>query len=192
VRFVGQDGMARYFSPQGRSMEKSFLRAPLEFRRVSSGFSLARLHPILNLIRAHKGVDYAAPMGTPVYAAGSGHIQFRGEKGGYGNVIEINHGGGIVTVYGHLARFAPLHAGSYVQQGETIAFVGMTGLATGPHLHYEFHVNGRYVDPQHVKLTDAGPIDPSLREEFQRQSAPLMAALDTSDRVAAAAPAVAR
>jgi murein DD-endopeptidase MepM/ murein hydrolase activator NlpD len=174
---VGPDGVAGYYSPAGRSMQKAFLRAPLEFQRISSGFSLARLHPILNTIRAHRGTDYAAPLGTPVYAAGSGRLHFRGEKGGYGNVIEIDHGNGIETVYGHLSRFAPLRAGAHVQQGETIGYVGMTGLATGPHLHFEFHINGRFVDPQKVKLPDSGPIDPALRADFARATTPLLQAL---------------
>ena len=177
VRYLRPDGEAGYYSPDGRSMEKAFLRAPLEFRRVSSGFSRARLHPILDRIRAHRGVDYAAPSGTPVYAAGSGRLRFRGWKGGYGNVIEIDHGGGIETVYGHLSRFAGVKAGAHVERGQTIGFVGMTGLATGPHLHYEFHVNGQYVDPRKVKLADARPIDPSLLADFELKTAPLRAAL---------------
>ncbi len=187
VRYVGPDGVAGYYSPDGRSMAKAFLRAPLEFRRISSGFSLARLHPILNTIRAHKGTDYAAPMGTPVYAAGAGHLFFRGVKGGYGNVIEIDHGGGIQTVYGHLSRFAAQHTGSHVEKGETIGYVGMTGLATGPHLHFEFHLNGQFVDPQQVKLPKAEPIDPALRADFERSSAPLLATLQppTPKQVAA-------
>ncbi len=178
VRYVNPQGVASYFSPDGHSMQKAFVRAPLEFKRVSSGFSSARLHPILNTIRAHQGTDYAAPEGTPVYAAGSGRIVFRGPRGGYGNAIEIDHGGGIQTVYGHLSRFAPLKAGARVQQGETIGYVGMTGLATGPHLHFEFHVDGRFVDPQRVKLPDAAPIDPQLRADFLRVTAPLLSALD--------------
>jgi len=186
VRYVDPDGVARYYTPEGRSMEKAFLRAPLEFRRVSSGFSLARLHPILNRIRAHKGVDYAAPIGTPVYAAGAGHIFFRGRKGGYGNVVEIDHGGGIVTVYGHLSRFAAPKAGAHVEQGQTIAYVGMTGLATGPHLHYEYHVNGQYVDPQKVKLPQALAIDPGLRPDFDHQTAPLLIALNRPEAPASA------
>ncbi len=180
VRYVGPDGVAGYYSPDGRSMQKAFLRAPLEFRRVSSGFSRARLHPILDRIRAHRGVDYAAPIGTPVLAAGAGRLRFRGWKGGYGNVIEIDHGGGIETVYGHLSRFAAARAGAHVERGQTIGFVGMTGLATGPHLHYEFHVNGQYVDPQRVKLADARPIDPSLFADFELKTAPLLAALAPS------------
>jgi len=179
VRYRAPDGSERYYSPDGRSMQKAFLRAPLEFRRVSSGFSRARYHPILDLVRAHQGVDYAAPNGTPVRAAGDGRIRFRGVRGGYGNLVEIDHGGGIVTVYGHLSRFAPTaRVGARVQQGQTIAYVGMTGLATGPHLHYEYRLNGRYLDPQHVKLPDATPLDPSLAADFQRQTAPLLAAIE--------------
>jgi murein DD-endopeptidase MepM/ murein hydrolase activator NlpD len=174
VRYIGPDGVARYFTPAGRSIEKQFLRAPLEFRRVSSSFSRARLHPILNTIRAHEGTDYAAPLGTPVYAAGDGRIRFRGQRGGYGNLIEIDHGGGFVTLYGHLSRFAPPKAGTHVTRGQTIGYVGMTGLATGPHLHYEFHVDGRFVDPQKVKLPDARPIDSALQADFERSSAPLL------------------
>jgi murein DD-endopeptidase MepM/ murein hydrolase activator NlpD len=178
VRYVSPAGVAGYFSPDGHSMQKAFLRAPLEFKRISSGFSTARLHPILNTIRAHQGTDYAAPEGTPVYAAGSGRVVFRGVRGGYGNAIEIDHGGGIQTVYGHLSRFAPPRLGEHVQQGETIGYVGMTGLATGPHLHFEFHMDGRFVDPQRVKLPDATPIDPQLRADFERVTAPLLAALN--------------
>lgn len=178
VRYRAPDGSERYYSPDGRSMQKAFLRAPLEFRRVSSVFSRARHHPILDLVRAHQGVDYAAPIGTPVRAAGDGRIRFRGQRGGYGNLIEIDHGGGIVTVYGHLSRFAAgARVGARVQQGQTIAYVGMTGLATGPHLHYEYRLNGRYLDPQHVKLPDATPLDPALAVDFQRQTAPLLAML---------------
>lgn len=178
VRYRSPDGTERYYSPDGRSMQKAFLRAPLEFRRISSGFSRARYHPILDLVRAHQGVDYAAPTGTPVRAAGDGRIRFRGVRGGYGNLIEIDHGGGIVTVYGHLSRFAgAARVGARVQQGQTIAYVGMTGLATGPHLHYEYRLNGRYLDPQHVKLPDATPLDASLAADFQRQTAPLLAAI---------------
>ncbi len=179
VRYRAPDGSERYYSPDGRSMQKAFLRAPLEFRRVSSVFSRARYHPILDLVRAHQGVDYAAPRGTPVRAAGDGRIRFRGVKGGYGNLLEIDHGAGIVTVYGHLARFANIaRVGARVQQGQTIAYVGMTGLATGPHLHYEYRLNGRYLDPQHVKLPDATPLEPSLATDFQRQTAPLLAMVE--------------
>lgn len=178
VRFVAPDGSVGYYSPDGHSMQKAFLRAPLEFRRVSSRFSTARWHPILNRVRAHEGVDYAAPSGTPVYAAGDGRIRFRGVRGGYGNLLEIEHGAGVVTVYGHLSRFASsARRGARVRQGQTVAFVGMTGLATGPHLHYEYRLNGRYLDPQRVKLPDSTPIAPELQAEFARQGAPRLAAL---------------
>ena len=181
VRYVDADGSAHYYTPDGRSMHKAFLRAPLEFTRVSSGFNLARKHPILNLIRAHKGVDYAAPIGTPVRAAGDGRITYAGLKGGYGNVVEIDHSRSITTVYGHLSRFAKgTRVGQHVTQGTVIAYVGMTGLATGPHLHYEYRVNGVFKNPQTVSLPDAQPIDASLRADFEARTAPLLASLEVS------------
>jgi murein DD-endopeptidase MepM/ murein hydrolase activator NlpD len=162
-------------------MHKAFLRAPVEFTRISSKFNSARLHPILNMIRAHKGVDYAAPIGTPVKAAGDGRIRYAGPKGGYGNVVEIEHTRSIVTVYGHLSRFAKgTHVGAHVSQGSIIAYVGMTGLATGPHLHYEYRVNGVFKNPQIVSLPDAEPIDARLRADFETRTAPLLATLDVS------------
>jgi murein DD-endopeptidase MepM/ murein hydrolase activator NlpD len=179
VRYVGPSGTADYYSPQGSSLHKAFLRAPLEFTRVSSPFSLHRLHPILNTIRAHKGVDYAAPIGTPVRAASDGRVLFAGVRGGYGNLVELDHSRGITTVYGHLSRFAHgLHAGERVTQGEVIAYVGMTGLATGPHLHYEYRVNGVFKNPQTVNFPEALPIDGALRADFLAQSAPLLASLN--------------
>ncbi len=188
VRYVNPDGGSGYYSPDGHPMQKAFLRAPLEFRRVSSGFSRGRYHPILNRIRAHKGTDYAAAQGTAVYAAGSGRVQFRGQKGGYGNMVEIDHGGGIVTAYGHLSRFATIaRQGAHVAQGATIGYVGMTGLATGPHLHYEYRVNGQFLDPQRVKLPDTRPIDAALLPGFQQQTAPLLAPLDGAPPAAVAA-----
>jgi murein DD-endopeptidase MepM/ murein hydrolase activator NlpD len=179
VRYVGPSGNADYYSPQGRSLHKAFLRAPLEFTRVSSPFSLHRLHPILNTIRAHQGVDYAAPIGTPVRAAGDGRVLFAGRRGGYGNLVELDHSRGITTVYGHLSRFTQgLHAGQHVAQGQVIAFVGMTGLATGPHLHYEYRVNGVFKNPQTVKLPEALPIDGPQRADFLAKSTPLLASLN--------------
>ncbi len=179
VRYVGPSGNADYYSPQGRSLHKAFLRAPLEFTRVSSPFSLHRLHPILNTIRAHKGVDYAAPIGTPVRAAGDGRVLFAGRRGGYGNLVELDHSRGITTVYGHLSRFAQgLHPGQHVAQGQVIAFVGMTGLATGPHLHYEYRVNGVFKNPQTVKFPEALPIDGPQRADFLAKSTVLLTSLD--------------
>src|SRR6185437_8933978 len=178
VRYVDPDGGIHYYTPDGKSMQKAFLRAPVAFTRVSSKFNTARRHPILNLIRAHKGIDYAAPMGTPVEAAGDGRIRFAGRKGGYGNVVEIDHSGGIVTVYGHLSRFAKgTHVGAHVTQGTVIAYVGMTGLATGPHLHYEYRVNGVFKNPQTVALPDAQPIDARWRDDFVAHSTPLLGTL---------------
>jgi murein DD-endopeptidase MepM/ murein hydrolase activator NlpD len=180
VRYVDPEGNAHFYTPDGRSMHKAFLRTPVEFTRISSRFNSARLHPILNTIRAHKGVDYAAPIGTPVRAAGDGRIRYAGPKGGYGNVVEIDHTRSIVTVYGHLSRFAKgTRVGQHVTQGTVIAFVGMTGLATGPHLHYEYRVNGVFKNPQTVSLPDAEPIDARWRPDFLVHSAPLLASLET-------------
>lgn len=181
VRYVDPDGTARYFTPDGRSLKKAFLRAPLEFTRVSSRFNPNRKHPVLNRIRAHRGVDYAAPTGTPVRAAGDGRVQFRGVKGGYGNVIELSHAGGVVTVYGHMSRFAKnLRAGQRVTQGQVIGYVGQTGLATGPHLHYEYRVHGVHKDPQKVKLPNAEPLPEALLADFRAQTTPLLAGLDAA------------
>ena len=179
VRYTDADGGSHYYTPDGRSLHKAFLRAPVEFTRVSSRFNSARMHPILNLIRAHKGVDYAAPEGTPVRAAGDGRVRFAGRKGGYGNVVEIEHSSSIVTVYGHLSRFARgTRVGAHVTQGVVIAYVGMTGLATGPHLHYEYRVNGVFKNPQTVSLPGANPIEARWREDFLAKSAPLLASLE--------------
>jgi murein DD-endopeptidase MepM/ murein hydrolase activator NlpD len=179
VRYVDPAGGTRYYTPEGKSVYKAFLRAPLQFTRVSSRFNMSRRHPILNTIRAHKGVDYAAPTGTPVRAAGDGRIRFAGVKGGYGNVLEIDHSRGIVTRYGHLSRFAKgMRVGKHVEQGTVIAFVGMTGLATGPHLHYEYQVNGVFKNPQSIKTAEVKSIDPKWMDDFRAKSAPLLASLE--------------
>jgi murein DD-endopeptidase MepM/ murein hydrolase activator NlpD len=179
VRYTDPTGGTHYYAPDGKSLQKPFLRAPVEFTRVSSKFNSARLHPILNTIRAHKGVDYAAPIGTPVHAAGEGRILYAGIMGGYGNVVQIDHGRGITTVYGHLSRFGQgIHAGTHVTQGTVIAYVGMTGLATGPHLHYEYRVNGVFKNPQTVALPGAEPMDPRWHDDFVSRAAPLLSSLD--------------
>ncbi len=181
VHFNSTDGtISSYFTPEGRSMQKQFLRAPVDFTRISSGFSLARLHPILNTIRAHKGIDYAAPTGTPIKAAGDGKVEFMGVRGGYGNAIVLDHGAGITTLYGHLSKFASIHTGARVIQGQIIGYVGRTGAATGPHLHYEYHLNGVYKDPRTVALPDARPIPMSYLAEFHHQADELLAGLDRS------------
>ncbi len=179
VRYVDSQGEARYYTPEGRSLRKAFLRAPLEFTRVSSRFNPNRRHPVLNRIRAHRGVDYAAPIGTPVKAAGDGRVRFRGVKGGYGNVVELAHANGVMTVYGHMSRFArQLRTGQRVTQGQVIGYVGQSGLATGPHLHYEYRLHGVYKDPQKVKLPSAEPLPAALLADFRVQTAPLLAGLD--------------
>jgi murein DD-endopeptidase MepM/ murein hydrolase activator NlpD len=179
VRYVDEQGDADYFTPDGRSLRKAFIRAPVQFSRISSRFNPSRRHPVLNRIRAHKGVDYAAPIGTPVRAAGDGRVRFVGRKGGYGNVVELEHGSGVVTVYGHLSRFASkLHRGQHVELGQVIAYVGMTGLATGPHLHYEYRIRGVHQNPQTVPLPEAKPIQASERERFFASTAGLVNTLD--------------
>jgi murein DD-endopeptidase MepM/ murein hydrolase activator NlpD len=156
-----------YFSPDGKNMRKAFLRSPIEFSRVSSGFTLSRFHPILNKWRAHKGVDYAAAIGTKVKATADGTIDFVGQQSGYGNVVMVNHQGHYSTVYGHLSRFANgLHRGQRVMQGDIIAYTGQSGMATGPHLHYEFKIDGQQRDPLRVALPDARSINAAQKEQF--------------------------
>jgi murein DD-endopeptidase MepM/ murein hydrolase activator NlpD len=186
VRFQ-QGSTVGYYTPQGQSMRKAFLRAPVDFTRVSSEFNPHRLHPILNTIRGHMGTDYAAPIGTPVHAAGDGRVSFEGVRGGYGNAIMLAHGSNIETLYGHMARFArSVHIGSHVQQGDTIGYVGMTGLATGPHLHYEYLIDGVHKNPQTVHLPGAEPLSADLMQHFKLATAPLLADLNPAPRNAPA------
>ena len=182
--------VADYFSPDGRSMRRAFLRAPLDFTRISSNFNPRRRHPILNTIRAHKGVDYAAATGTVIKAAGDGRVDFIGTKGGYGRVIILEHGGGVSTLYGHMSRFAAkLKRGQRVKQGMTIGYVGSSGAATGPHLHYEYRVNGIHKNPRTVPLPEASPISDSYRAEFDSHARTALAALDkVQDSAVAAVP----
>jgi murein DD-endopeptidase MepM/ murein hydrolase activator NlpD len=180
VRYTDNQGHTDYYAPDGHSMRKAFLRTPVAFTRISSGFSAGRKHPILNRIRAHKGVDYAAPQGTPVKATGNGKIVLRGKKGGYGNTVVIQHGSSHSTLYAHLNSFARgLKVGERVQQGEIIGYVGSTGLATGPHLHYEFRVNGVHRNPLTVKLPDAAPLAKKYREDFKLATENLVAQLES-------------
>jgi murein DD-endopeptidase MepM/ murein hydrolase activator NlpD len=189
LRFEFEDGRFDYFDPDGRSLRKAFLRTPVEFSRISSRFSTARMHPVLGRMRAHRGVDYAAPTGTPIRAAGDGKVQFRGWQGGYGNVVIIEHGGRYTTLYGHMSRFANgLRVGSRVGQGDVIGYVGMTGLATGPHLHYEFRVGGAHRDPLTVELPKAEPLAGDALRRYRGVSAQLIAQLElvaSRDAVAA-------
>ena len=179
VLYRTPDGRENYFTPDGKNLQKAFLRSPLEFSRISSGFSLARFHPVLQHWRAHKGVDYAAPTGTRVKAVADAKVSFVGKQGGYGNVVVLQHAGGISTVYGHLSRFASgLRVGQKITQGEIIGFVGMSGLATGPHLHYEFRVHGVHRNPLTVALPTATPLPVDMLADFSRHSEPLLAQLD--------------
>jgi murein DD-endopeptidase MepM/ murein hydrolase activator NlpD len=178
VRFVGDSGSIGYYTPTGLAMRKAFLRAPVDFTRVSSAFNPHRQHPILNTIRGHMGTDYAAPTGTPVHAAGDGRVSFAGQRGGYGNAIVLTHGSSVSTLYGHLSRFARnAHIGTHVQQGDVIGYVGMTGLATGPHLHYEYLMNGVHRNPQTVQLPGAEPLRADALRRFREAAAPLIADL---------------
>ena len=194
VRYVMPDGSTEYFTPQGDSVRKAFLRFPVAFGRVSSGFSTARRHPVLNRVRAHKGIDFAAPVGTAIKAAGNGRVVHRGVKGGYGNTVVLAHPGSVTTLYGHMSRYARgLKVGDKVKQGEVIGYVGMTGLATGPHLHYEYRVGGVHRNPATIPLPKAESIPADLRADFEASTAPLLAQLDAisasnQTRVALAAP----
>ena len=168
IRYKGKNKEWEYFNENGGSLEKAFLRAPLDFAYVSSQFNPNRRHPILNTIRAHNGVDYAAKRGTPIRATGEGVIQSVGWKSGYGRTIVIRHGGEITTLYAHLDKYHPLIAkGAKVSQGQTIGYVGDSGLATAPHLHYEFRIGEKRTDPLKVALPSASPLDKSNMDQFQ-------------------------
>jgi murein DD-endopeptidase MepM/ murein hydrolase activator NlpD len=187
VRFVTDAGSAGYYTADGLPMRKALLRAPVEFTRVSSVFNPHRMHPILNRIRGHMGTDYAAPTGTPVHAAGDGRISFAGQRGGYGNAVIVAHGNNVSTLYGHMSRFARhIRVGTHVQQGDVIGYVGMTGLATGPHLHYEYLVNGVHKNPQTVQLPGAEPLHAEALQKFRRMTAPLLADLSPQQAAPAA------
>ena len=182
VRFTTPDGNTAYYTPQGQSLRKAFIRTPVDFARISSPFNLRRLHPILHTIRAHKGVDYAAGTGTPIKATGDGKISFKGSKRGYGNVVTIKHGSGVETLYAHLSRFrSGLSAGSRVRQGQVIGYVGKSGLATAPHLHYEFRIDGIHKNPVTVPLPRANPVDPRYMARFRGESSLMVAALERAD-----------
>jgi murein DD-endopeptidase MepM/ murein hydrolase activator NlpD len=183
VRFGGAEGKFAYYTPEGKALHKSFLRSPVEFSRISSTFSKGRFHPILQRMRAHQGVDFAAPTGTRVKASGEGLVDFVGKKGGYGNVIVLKHKNGFSTVYGHLSAFAKgLRKGLKVAQSDIIGYVGMTGLATGPHLHYEFLVGKVHKDPLKVVLPTSVPIDEKDRSVFNALSLDYMAQIKMLNR----------
>jgi len=178
VRYTDNKGRTDYYSDAGRSMRKAFLRTPVDFRRISSRFG-RRHHPTLNRIKIHKGVDYAAKTGTPIKAAGDGKVLFRGNKGGYGRTVILQHGGRYNTLYAHMSRYKKgVYAGKRVKQGQIIGYVGASGRATGPHLHYEFRVNGAHRNPLTVRLPDAAPIGKRFKDDFLSHSQRLFAQLD--------------
>lgn len=180
VRFADVDGRPRYYTPGGDAMRKAFLRAPVDFTRVSSNFNPNRLHPVLKTRRPHQGVDYAAPTGTPIMAAGDGRVVSAGVNGGYGKAVVLQHGSNVTTLYAHMSRIAPgMRAGRRVSQGEVIGYVGMTGLASGPHLHYEYRINGVHKNPRTVELPKADPVPAARRAEFAAVTAPLLAELES-------------
>ena len=185
VRFVDKDGNVAYYTPKGQPLRRAFIRTPVAFTRISSSFSLARINPVLHIIRPHYGTDYAAPAGTPVHVTASGRVAFIGRDGGYGNVIKVLkvlHGTHYETVYAHLSHFRKgLDIGSKVRQDEVIGYVGMTGLATGPHLHYEFRINGKPENPVTVKLPRGQPLPPHEMVKFRKEEMSLVARINNID-----------
>ena len=180
-RFEDGEGRSRFFDEDGTSLRRAFLRAPVEFRRISSSFTRKRFHPVLGIWRKHEGTDYSAGSGTPVMAAGDGTVLRAGRAGGYGNLVEIRHRNGITTRYAHLRGFAKgVGAGRRVSQGQIIGYVGSTGLASGAHLHYEFRVNGAARDSRRVNLGGGEPLAKSLMPSFQQERARLARALGTA------------
>lgn len=171
-------GNRAYYDLAGNSLRKAFTRNPVDYVRITSGFAKARYHPVLHEVRAHKGVDYGAPIGTPIHATGDGKITMKGWHNGYGNMITIQHGATYSTVYGHMSKFGKFGAGANVKQGDVIGYVGMTGLATGPHLHYEFRIKGQHVDPMGVKFTEAIPIAAKDKAPFLKSVAEFTAKMD--------------
>lgn len=179
VRYIDVSGVASYYTPDGQSMQRAFLTTPVDFAKISSPFDMHRKHPILNRIRAHKGIDYAARTGTPVKTTGDGVVTFSGRKGAYGQVIIIQHNDRYETLYAHMSDFKKgITVGSHVKQGDIIGYVGQTGLATGPHLHYEFHVDGLYRDPETVKIPHSMPISNDLLADFKAQTQTFFAQLN--------------
>lgn len=179
VYFQDPQGRGGYYTPQGNNVRKAFLRSPLEFSRITSGFTSTRLHPVLKIWRAHKGVDYGAPVGARVRATADGVVEFVGQRGGYGRVIVLRHTNGYSTLYAHLSGFAKgLRTGQRLNQGDPIGFVGMTGLASGPHLHYEFLVNGVHKNPLGLGIPAGLPVSRETRDVFERTAAPLLDRLD--------------
>ncbi|TDK29231.1 M23 family metallopeptidase [Luteimonas terrae] len=169
-----QDGKAEYYNADGRPLKKSFIRMPIQYARLSSRFGNRR-HPVLGTSRMHKGVDYAAPTGTPIMAAGDARVQFRGVQGGYGNTVVLDHGRGHTTLYAHMSRFGNVRQGQRIAQGTIIGYVGTTGMSTGPHLHYEFRVNGVHRNPLQHTMPEPDPLSGRALAQFRQQTGPALA-----------------
>jgi murein DD-endopeptidase MepM/ murein hydrolase activator NlpD len=174
-----RNGKTEYFDETGRPLKKVLMRIPIEFARLSSTFGM-RKHPVLGRMRAHKGVDYAARTGTPIMAAGDARVSFVGWKNGYGRAVILDHGQGRSTLYGHLSAWGKLKAGQHVNQGSTIGYVGMSGLATGPHLHYEFRIGGKQVNPLKVTMPKPEPLRGAALAKFRNATAPAVAMMEQS------------
>lgn len=188
VYYRDRNGRGDYYTPDGKLMRKAFFRTPVDFTRISSTFSVGRYHPVLNRIRAHRGVDYAAPTGTPVKATADGTVAALGSRGGFGKTIVLQHGKRYTTLYAHLTRYARgLRSGSKVRQGDVIGYVGQTGLATGPHLHYEFRVDGVHRNPLSVKVDVNESIPNAEKQAFQEATQSSLARLDVATAHAVAA-----
>jgi murein DD-endopeptidase MepM/ murein hydrolase activator NlpD len=184
VYFEREEGHGDYYRPDGSAVERSFLKAPLEYRRISSHYAATRLHPVLKVRRPHFAIDYAAPVGTPVWSVADGEVIFRGRVGGFGNLVKIRHEDGHVSYYGHLSRFVrDLRVGQRVQQKQVIGFVGQTGLATGPHLDFRMQRNGKYVNPSFVRIASTRPISRELRVAFSGARDALLHELEPSSLV---------
>ncbi|MDF1584428.1 MAG: peptidoglycan DD-metalloendopeptidase family protein [Methyloprofundus sp.] len=180
IRYKDPTEKVSYYTPEGNSMRKAFIRTPIPFARISSGFNLKRKHPVLNRIRAHKGVDYAASTGTPIKVTGNGKISFRGKQHGYGNVVIVQHGQRYSTLYAHMSKFHKgQHTGQHINQGDIIGYVGKTGLASGPHLHYEFRIDGVHRNPLTVSLPNSSPILKKYKAAFLEESKSLLSQLET-------------
>tara|TARA_R110002110_G_scaffold271566_1_gene486903 strand:+ start:1830 stop:3344 length:1515 start_codon:yes stop_codon:yes gene_type:complete len=187
IRYTNAQNQSAYYSPKGESLKKAFIRTPVEFTRISSHFNLKRKHPVLHKIRAHRGVDYAAPTGTPVKASGSGKVIFVGRKGGYGNAIILQHGSRYSTLYAHLSKFAKgIRNDKKISQGQVIGYVGSTGLASGPHLHYEFRINGIHKNPLTVPLPNGKSIPKSELATFKQHASQYLALLDETEKMTVA------
>ncbi|MDQ7003079.1 MAG: peptidoglycan DD-metalloendopeptidase family protein [Ghiorsea sp.] len=185
IRYKDKKGNIEYYDQEGRNLRKTYLKSPVRYSRISSRFSLSRKHPVLGYTRAHRGVDYAAKSGTPIHTIGDGRVVYKGWKGGYGRFIEIRHTNGIdSTAYAHMRRYAKgIRKGSYVKQGQIIGYVGMSGLATGPHLHFEFRLRGRAVNPLRVKHKAAQPVPKNEITAFRLKAKKMMQIMVTQSQL---------